>query len=177
MAAVTKLAAEDMIVVAETGRPPSLAEIVDVDLADFPELPVTHPQHERRKTERKKFLAQNTSNAERRRRLTFRAWTRLFESIRSSCMPKAPLLAFELFDLCALDSRGVTGGYFDGPRAWQIVTRRIEGETERTESDKNFYLTALEMQKSHPLPDGCTSADFQKKAFAFVQYIMPNLAQ
>ena len=37
MAAVTKLAAEDMIVVAETGRPPSLAEIVDVDLADFPE--------------------------------------------------------------------------------------------------------------------------------------------
>ena len=40
MAAVTKLAAEDMIVVAETGRPPSLAEIVDVDLADFPELPV-----------------------------------------------------------------------------------------------------------------------------------------
>ena len=32
MAAVTKLAAEDMIVVAETGRPPSLAEIVDVDL-------------------------------------------------------------------------------------------------------------------------------------------------
>ena len=36
MAAVTKLAAEDMMAVAETGRPPALAEIVDVDLAEFP---------------------------------------------------------------------------------------------------------------------------------------------
>ena len=33
------------------------------------------------------------------------------------------------------------------------------------------------MQKSNPLPDGCSASDFQKKAFAFVQYIMPNLAQ
>ena len=56
-AAITKLAAEDMIAVAETGRPPALAEIVDVDLADFPELHVTHPQYERRETERKKFMA------------------------------------------------------------------------------------------------------------------------
>ena len=46
MAAITKLAAEDIIAVAETGRPPALTEIVDVDLADFPELPVSHPQHE-----------------------------------------------------------------------------------------------------------------------------------
>ena len=58
--------------VAETGRPPALAEIVDVDLADIPELHVTHPQYERRKTERKKFMAQNTANAERRRLLTYR---------------------------------------------------------------------------------------------------------
>ena len=71
MAAITKLAAEDLMAVAETGRPPALAEIVDVDLADFPVLPVSHPQHERRKTERKKFMAQNTANAERRRRLTW----------------------------------------------------------------------------------------------------------
>ena len=37
MAAITKLAAEDLMAVAETGRPPALAEIVDVDIADFPE--------------------------------------------------------------------------------------------------------------------------------------------
>ena len=150
MAAITKLAAEDMMAVAETGRPPALAEIVDVDLADFPEHHVSHPQYERRKIERKKFLAQNAANAERRRRLTYRAWTRLFESIRSCCMARAPLLAFELFELCALEARGIPGGYFDGPRAWSIVTLRIEGETDRTESDKQFYLTALEMQKGNP---------------------------
>ena len=73
--------------------------------------------------------------------------------------------------------RGIADGYFDGPRAWQIVTLRIEGEAGRTESDKQFYLAALEMQKGNPLLDGCSSADFQKKAFAFVQYILPNLAQ
>ena len=67
MAAITKLAAEDLMAVAETGRPPALAEIVDIDLADFPEHHVSHPQYERRKIERKKFLAQNAANAERRR--------------------------------------------------------------------------------------------------------------
>ena len=89
-------------------------------------------------------------------------------------MAKAPLLAFELYELCALEARGVPGGYFDGPHAWSIVTLRIEGEAERTESDKQFYLTALEMQKGNPLPDGCSAADFQKMAFAFVQYICPT---
>ena len=176
-AAVTKLAPYELVVVAETGHPPALDEIVDASLDDFPVLPLGHPQYERRMSERNKIAVQNASNYERRKRITLRAWTTLFESLRSACTAKAPLLADELYDLCALDARGISGGYFDGPRAWRIICFRIEGEGERTETDKDFYSTALTIQKSTSLENGCTALAFQKKAFAFVQYIMPNLAQ
>ena len=177
MAAVTALGTAELMVVAQTGIPPALAEIVDVDLADFPELPAAHTQHERRKGERSKIIATNASNHERRTRLTLRAWTTLFEALRSSCVAKAPLLAHDLYELCSLESRGIPGGYFDGPRAWRILLDRINGDGERLETDKTFYDTALDLQKANPLPNGCTSAEFQKKAFAYVQYIMPNLAR
>ena len=43
MGATTKLAPYELIVVAETGAPPILREIVDVDLDDYPELAEDHP--------------------------------------------------------------------------------------------------------------------------------------
>ena len=46
-AAVTKLAPYELVVVAETGHPPALDEIVDASLDDFPVLPLGHPQYER----------------------------------------------------------------------------------------------------------------------------------
>eukprot|EP00966_Prymnesium_polylepis_P090397 2093617-Prymnesium_polylepis.1 len=48
---------------------------------------------------------------------------------------------------------------------------------ERTEYDKGFYITALQFQQNNRLANGCTADEFQKRAFAFVQYIMPNVAQ
>jgi hypothetical protein len=60
-----------------------------------------------------------------------------------ACVAKAPLLATELFETCALSRAGIVGGWFDGPRAWQILIERIEGDGERSEYDKNFYTTAL----------------------------------
>ena len=51
---------------------------------------------------RNKIAVQNSSNYERRKRITLRAWTTLFESLRSACMAKAPLLADELYDLCQI---------------------------------------------------------------------------
>ena len=42
--------------------PPAVGEIVDVDLPDFPELPVNHPHYERRKDARTKIIAQNKAN-------------------------------------------------------------------------------------------------------------------
>ena len=64
VAATVKLAPYKLVVVAETGVPPAVHEIVDVDLNDFPELPHDHPQHERRKSERIRFMQQNEVNVE-----------------------------------------------------------------------------------------------------------------
>ena len=69
VAATVKLAPYKLVVVAETGVPPAVHEIVDVDLNDFPELPHDHPQHERRKSERIRFMQQNV---EKRARTTLR---------------------------------------------------------------------------------------------------------
>jgi hypothetical protein len=142
IAATVKLAPHELIVVAETGVPPAARAIVDTDLSDYPELPANHPQYERRKSERKKFITQNEANVEQRARVTLRAWTTLFESLRSCCVSKASLLSFELYEVCALDRQGVSGGYFDGPLAWRILLERIEGDGERSEQDKKFYSTA-----------------------------------
>ena len=127
------------------------------------------------KDARTKIIAQNKANVERRARMTLRAWTTLFEALRSCCVPKAPLLALELYEVCALDRAGIVGGWFDGPRAWNILLERIEGDGERSEYDKNFYTTALEWQKNNKLANGCTSDEYQKRAFAFIQFIEPNL--
>ena len=54
---------------------------------------------------------------------------------------------------------------------------RENGDGERTEYDKGFYITALQFQQNNRLANGCTASEFQKRAFAFVQYIMPNLPQ
>ena len=112
-------------------------------------------------------MAQNEANAEQRARLTLRAWTTLFESLRSSCVTKAPLLSFELYEVCALDKRGVTGGYFDGPLAWRILLDRIEGDGERSEADKKFYSTALKWQETNRLTNGVSQQEYLKRAFAF----------
>ena len=140
VAATVKLAPYELVVVAETGVPPAVNEIIDVDLDDFPELLQNHLQHERRKSERIRFQQQNDANVEKRARMTLRAWTLLFESLRSCCVPRAPLLAEELFELCALEHAGVAGGYFDGPRSWPILLDRIEGDGERTEYDKGWAI-------------------------------------
>ena len=72
IAATVRLAPHELIVVAETGVPPAARAIVDTDLSDYPELPSSHPQYERRKSERKRFITQNEANVEQR---ALRAWT------------------------------------------------------------------------------------------------------
>ena len=88
IAAIVKLAPHELVVVAETGVPPAVGEIVDVDLSDFPELPPSHSHYERRKDARTKIIAQNKANVERRARMTLRAWTTLFEALRSCSVPQ-----------------------------------------------------------------------------------------
>ena len=78
--------------------------------------------------------------------------------------------------MCDLSSRGVVGGYFDGPRAYRIIMHKLE-KTIRTEQDKDFYRQAERLQRATHLPDGCPAADYHKKALSFIVHINPNLAQ
>ena len=59
IAAIVKLAPHELVVVAETGVPPAANEIIDVDLDDFPELPINRPHYERRRDARILHLKQN----------------------------------------------------------------------------------------------------------------------
>eukprot|EP00966_Prymnesium_polylepis_P066918 1553221-Prymnesium_polylepis.1 len=120
MAAIVKLAPHKLVVVAETGIPPATKEIQLQSISistNYPELPHNHPQYERRRSDRMKFAKENAQNAERRASITLKAWTALFESLRSCCVPKAKLLADDLYEVCTLSVVGIPGGYFDGPRA------------------------------------------------------------
>ena len=152
-ATITKFAAHELISVVETGVHPAMNEIIIVDVDnELPMLAPQDPQYHRRLSERKRIEMQNATNRERIKRLTYKAWNVAFESLRQACVKNAPLLAFELYQLCAISDPQVPLGTFDGPRAWRILDARIEGgDGERTEFDKDFYDTALKYHKGHRL--------------------------
>ena len=54
---------------------------------------------------------------------------------------------------------------------------QIHNDGERTSFDKNFYKAALAFQESHRLTNGSPASEYQRRAFAFIQHIMPNLPQ
>jgi len=64
----------------------------------------------------------------------------------------------------------------DGAQAYTIVRNHLFVR-ERTEVDKLYYKTALDVQEKFHLPDGCSSSTYDKKAYAFINYIAPHLAQ
>ena len=100
-------------------------------------------------------------------------------SLAQSCETTAPTLFRTLYDKCNLETlTGNAGlaGYFDGPRAWRLVLVWLEGGR-RTTSDKEFYRLAEKIQREHMLRAGCLESDYNEKALAFVNKIMPNLAQ
>ena len=106
-----------------------------------------------------------------------RAWNKLYQLVYASVEGVSALLAKEIQTLCSIPTDGSEdGSNFDGPRAWNIVTTALLS-LERTKTDKKYYRTAEELQLRHHLPDGCSAEEYSKKATAFVDKIMPNLAQ
>ena len=176
--AFAQMSAKDYGVVAETGIPPALAEIIDDDLDDYPMLAITHRDYERRKGERNRIAKANHKNAMLRQRLTLSCWNELFAGLHLCCKANAPLLMQVLYDACDLTSAGYVGGYFDGPRAWRIIKARISSADDtRSKHDKNYYRACLNAQLANRLPGGAPAAEFTRRAMAYVLYIMPNLAQ
>ena len=168
-------AARGLLVVANGGTPAAAKAIVDIDLSELPELPAGHRDYNRRIETRIKIKTQNHSNAEKRKQVVLDAWTALYTDLKISTEANAPVLSRELKDTCDLTSVGYDGS-FDGPRAWRITKHYLAGAS-RTETDKDFYRTAERIQRSSILPDGCTAADYSKKALAFLIHILPNLPQ
>ena len=175
--AEARLAKRHLLTVAHGQEPASAKCIIDVDLTALPMLPVGHREYHRRMETRIKTETQNTANAEKRYTITMEAWTELYTALKTCTEVTAPVLSRSLMELCDLfKTRNLPGGYFDGPRAWRIVVNHLEGD-KRTEMDKNFYRTAERLQRASHLPDGCTAAEYAKKALAFLVHIKPYLPQ
>ena len=172
-----RFAARSLLVVAQGGSPPAADAIIDIDLSKLPPLPESHRDFNRREEVRIRIGTQNTANQRRRVQLTMEAWTEIYTLLKTSTETTAPVLSRELKEVCDLAVvRNIPGGYFDGPRAWQIVLDRLQGG-KRTEMDKDFYRTAESVQRASHLPDGCSAADYSRKALAFLIHIKPFLPQ
>ena len=125
--AEARLTTLGLLSVANGLDPSSVRSIIDYD--DPGDLPPGHRDFERRKVERMKLLAHNRSNAERRYDLRMTAWTSLYALLKASTEISAPVLSRELKELCDLAiTRGLPGGYFDGPRAWRLILHRLSGQ-------------------------------------------------
>ena len=92
---------------------------------------------------------------------------------RPPAAPAAPLPARGTYHEVA---RGADGAEeLDGVRADAIMSRLLVPPGGQTEEDKAFYKLALKTQEENPLPDHCTKEAYLLKAYAYLNYIRPNL--
>ena len=135
--AITAFAPYGYVITAETGRSQRLEELIDIDIdVDFPMVPQTDRNHTRIMESRSRAARDNKVNAAKRIRYTFEDWTAIYNSCYNCCLTNAPSLASELFDLCALSTQGVSGGHFDGPRAWRILNAVVPVEGARSPNER-----------------------------------------
>ena len=159
--------------VAKGRAPTSCAQYKDYPIDLLPALDPTAPHHARRLEFRMEKVLHNEKNQEKRYELEMRARTRVYAMLYEACEKHAIDLARDLKELCDLTvTMGISGDYYDGPRAYLLVLNHLAGyEDGRTKEDEDFYEAALKMQTDSPLPDGCSGADYSKKAYAFVNYM------
>ena len=91
--AETRLGGMNLLSVARGGTTPESQAIKDME--PLPELPPTHPQYERRREHRHRVAQQNDVNAEQRFIIEMKAWTKLYDMIRSSVESSSQMLAKE----------------------------------------------------------------------------------
>ena len=66
---------------------------------------------------------------------------------------------------------GVSGTWFDGPRAYAMLLLHLNGEVGRTRADKEFYDNALKLQIESHLPDGCSATDYTRGTTSFIMKV------
>ena len=111
-----------LLAVAQGQQPAAAAAIIDIDLGDLPELPHDHRDFQRRLETRIKVQAQNDANAMKRWTICMEQWTDLYAALKACTETTAPVFSRQLKDACDLaKTRGIAGGYKDGPLAWRAV--------------------------------------------------------
>ena len=111
-AATEEMRMAEVLEVALGGTHPDCLLIIDTPLDDAPELPISHPHHERRKEYRNKVLLENQKNRQKRLRIQLRAWDLLYAASRKCCIDTAPMLHEAVEKKCSLAQRsGVPSGH------------------------------------------------------------------
>ena len=100
--------------------------------------------------------------------------TEVFTAVYECARKHHAAFAKDLIAWCDLTASGFEE-YRDGPRAWLLLLRELAGKGERSKSDKTHYVTAWKVQQDSKLPDHCMPADYEAKARAYYETIIPNL--
>ena len=123
-----RLADLGLLAVAQGHDPASVKSIIDYDISVLPVLASTHRDFVRTQETRMKWLVFNASNEEKRQALRFESWTKVYTLFKVSTETSAPVLSRELLQKCDIQVlHGLPGGYFDGPRAYRIIVKRLAG--------------------------------------------------
>ena len=174
------LARANLLSVVQGEEPLRVKALAQYDLdRDLPELLESHRDYEKRKAARAELRRKIEQNDRQAREYTLDDWTKIATTIFASLADNAPLLRKTIRDqTCLLKLKGIGGGRYDGPLAYKLLRAAvIVPPHDRTEADKNLYKLADRFQVDHRLPDGCSGAEFEAKAYAFIHRIMPNLPQ
>ena len=154
-----------------------IAALIDYPIDELPPLVPTAHDYAARAESRLKMMVTNAENETKRYNATMSERTELHSLIVRACDLNAPDLARKIREQCDLSRQGVSGNWFDGPRAYAMLLLHLNGEVGRTRADKEFYDNALKLQTESHLPDGCSATDYATKAYAAIVYIFPNLSR
>ena len=167
----TILANNGLLEAAEGGYPPKVLLLKDVDIS---RLYSADPEKLAALTH--KARQKNSKNAERRNLWMLEAWTKIYASLSDCCRTTCPALHEELYALCGLESRGVRGGYMDGPLAFRLYVASLEPAV-RTKADRDYYERMLTLMRKHHLPANCSGHQYLSKATAFIVHVYQNVAR
>ena len=161
-----------------------VAQIKVLDLALHPGLSPTDlvslspDRRYRYEIERSKLELQVEQAMQKKYDVTMDERTVLCEAIAISNDTNNPVLAKRIRDDCNYTATlGIAGGYYDGPRAYNLQIQFLISPGGRSEWDKNFYELAWKAHKEQgPLPNNCSVSDFETPVDAFIELIQPYRA-
>ena len=118
----------------------------------------------------------NKQNVEARYRAFFGASTKCFWVLHQHVLQTAPAFARHLEVICdrTFYDKMPQPNQMDGARAWKMIIGRLYPPT-MPDHLQEAYEGALTVAKKYHLPDGCSGEQFEEKANAVMENVLPNL--